>query len=581
MGNPVFNAKGDNLLYGGEINPSVTPIDMPKGAVYIHAPEVGVPQILQKLDDGVTTNFNQVPAVPIGSNLMVNDFSNAIASVANIDLGGFNLLNVGSLNGTGSGLDISDAANVTFSSALVDMTSVTDLDLTGVNVIGFSSGNLWSDPVDSSLIPDTDATYNIGNGSTQRFNQLWLADGVISGNAGINTNYNNGSVTRNGGNMFFTVNDGTLDVRTTAAGASGVITIETLGAGANIEISTNSGTVDFTGANAVELGGLSIGIIGASFTGALVPTTDNSHDLGSGVGNRWNDLWLGGLATIGTPGADRAELNSSNLFFRGPAINTVSVLSAALNASSGSPSINVGSGFVGPNQNTGNVTIRSEAASGSGNSGNLTLSIGAGAAQGNFKFLKDGVAPSIGDVWTATAVDGTGYWAPASGGDLWSDPVDANVVPDANNTRVLGSAANNWQNIHTRLLTSNDALSINADANMTLSTQGNILIESTVNDITLNPLGFLRLQSDVGVRFQNVSGDLEIASSVSGDFIVDNSGSVNFTNNGEVNASGATAPFVVPHLSSDPGSPQNGSIWYNTVDNQLKCRANGVTVVLA
>lgn len=51
------------------------------------------------------------------------------------------------------------------------------------------------------------------------------------------------------------------------------------------------------------------------------------------------------------------------------------------------------------------------------NSGNITLTIGtAGVTQGDFKFLKSGDAPTVGDVWTATNVDGSGYWSAPSGG---------------------------------------------------------------------------------------------------------------------------------------------------------------------
>jgi hypothetical protein len=39
--------------------------------------------------------------------------------------------------------------------------------------------------------------------------------------------------------------------------------------------------------------------------------------------------------------------------------------------------------------------------------------------------------------------------------------------------------------------------------------------------------------------------------------------------------------IVVPRLSADPGSPENGEIWYNTTSTQLKAYVNGTTVVLA
>lgn len=53
-----------------------------------------------------------------------------------------------------------------------------------------------------------------------------------------------------------------------------------------------------------------------------------------------------------------------------------------------------------------------------GNSGNILLTIGtAGTTQGVFKFLRSGDAPTIGDIWTASATDGTGYWATPSFAD--------------------------------------------------------------------------------------------------------------------------------------------------------------------
>ncbi len=38
-----------------------------------------------------------------------------------------------------------------------------------------------------------------------------------------------------------------------------------------------------------------------------------------------------------------------------------------------------------------------------------------------------------------------------------------------------------------------------------------------------------------------------------------------------------TSSFRFQLLSADPGSPQNGQVWYNTTANLFKGRANGVT----
>lgn len=51
------------------------------------------------------------------------------------------------------------------------------------------------------------------------------------------------------------------------------------------------------------------------------------------------------------------------------------------------------------------------------NSGDMRFTIGTAAGtQGSFKFLKSGLAPSVGDVWTASNADGSGYWAAPSPG---------------------------------------------------------------------------------------------------------------------------------------------------------------------
>lgn len=67
--------------------------------------------------------------------------------------------------------------------------------------------------------------------------------------------------------------------------------------------------------------------------------------------------------------------------------------------------------------NSGSLTLSTSSASGVGNSGDIILSIGSvdAGALGEFQFSK-GIANTIGDVWTATSVDGKGYWAPLGGG---------------------------------------------------------------------------------------------------------------------------------------------------------------------
>lgn len=63
-----------------------------------------------------------------------------------------------------------------------------------------------------------------------------------------------------------------------------------------------------------------------------------------------------------------------------------------------------------------NMTLAT-ANNGAGNSGGMALVIGsASGTQGEFQFLKSGVPPTAGDVWTAIDTSGLGYWAPNTGG---------------------------------------------------------------------------------------------------------------------------------------------------------------------
>lgn len=59
-GSPILNARGDELLYGGDTDPTVTAVKAPKGAMYVFegnsvSPD---PQIYQKNDDGLSTNWS-------------------------------------------------------------------------------------------------------------------------------------------------------------------------------------------------------------------------------------------------------------------------------------------------------------------------------------------------------------------------------------------------------------------------------------------------------------------------------------------------------------------------------------------
>jgi len=89
---------------------------------------------------------------------------------------------------------------------------------------------------------------------------------------------------------------------------------------------------------------------------------------------------------------------------------------------------------------SGSITLETGNALG-GNSGNIDLSPGTSDATPGKIRLRSPSEGNIGEVWTSIGVNGEGEWAPAGGGggDLWSDPVNANIVPDADGTRNVGA----------------------------------------------------------------------------------------------------------------------------------------------
>lgn len=93
MTNPVLNALGDDLLYGGAVDPRVTPLDAPRGAIYIFSPDTVAPEaLLQKTDDGLSTNWTSITTG--GAGKMDTNFGNAIASIIDLDLGGNQINNL-------------------------------------------------------------------------------------------------------------------------------------------------------------------------------------------------------------------------------------------------------------------------------------------------------------------------------------------------------------------------------------------------------------------------------------------------------------------------------------------------------
>ena len=97
---------------------------------------------------------------------------------------------------------------------------------------------------------------------------------------------------------------------------------------------------------------------------------------------------------------------------------------------------------------SGGVAISTGSATNS--SGNITLTTGSASSPGVFRFLRSGVPSVAGQVWTASGVDGTGYWASAGAGantslsNLSAVAINADLDPATTNARALGSSSLQW-----------------------------------------------------------------------------------------------------------------------------------------
>ena len=172
-----------------------------------------------------------------------------------------------------------------------------------------------------------------------------------------------------------------------------------------------------------------------------------------------------------------------------------------------------------------------------------TIQHSGGGTPGTFRFSRYGSNPTIGDVWTATSTSGDGYWA--------SLPSAAMPVL-ANNTYFKARNATNT-----------------ADVNIFRYTNGNVFQIS-------DGLGFVSIDLTSRLIYdsaQNYSIDYNNRALWDGASV-----SLDWSSVDRVVLSKSLQTY---NTSTDPSSPINGEIWYNTISNQLKARVNGSTVVLA
>jgi len=373
---------------------------------------------------------------------------------------------------------------------------------------------------------------------------------------------------------------------------------------------------------------------------SILPDANTGRELGS-ESLAWHQMFMKIGNLIDTSNVNTLDIRGQVINGAdgntGPGLVTVGPGAAAHNlilTTSGKSALNTGLvSITSGNQfgafDSGLINIETGENTSSGNTGDIQLKVGAvnTGTQGDIKFLKDGVPSVIGQVWTATGVNGEGYWAAGGGGgattaldNLASTAVNVDILPVDGNKSLGNVSTLPWNNVNAKQVNSIDPTGfINGSLSSFVSSMpsgntidvglfsqttrslgiyslnnanltGNVYIETGNNTSGANVTG------DIGIKTGNgpaVTGSIDVITGNAGGAadsgpITLQTGTVSSGTRGDiqldgniVDASNSDGPFRSPNLTADPASPANGDIWYNTTSNQLKCRANGVTVVLA
>ena len=494
--------------------------------------------------DGVTTNF--IPATHNAKDLgntnqmWRNFFSSGTATLNNVTIGGtlgttgdltaVNLIATGNVD-----LGNADSDTITatgqFDSDLIPSTDNArdlgssskewkDLYLTGVGYIDeLSIGTSAGQGVSTSLIPKTDAAGNLGS-ATREWNNLFI-DGTakidtltVDENATITGTLNVTNTTTLSTAGITTANittlntsglaslDGGIDVdgAFTVADSSGNMATTgtaTVGGLANLDggiaVDTNKFTVADTSGNVATAGTLTVA--GATTLNGAVTLGDNSSDVitmnGTIAGNpSYTSLAISNNLDIGDgSGTDLVTINAlvdSN--FIPETTKTHSIGSASkkwLNLHA-------------TNLVANNVTLGASG-EGAGNSftinGDITLNGTLTQSSGQVISAPDG---TFADATVSTLLNVTGS---AKLGSDASDTVEVNglvstsVIPNADNSKDLGSSSNRWRHIYAHDITITDEFNVGDDLNVT----GSLDVDDGATVNTLTVTGASSLVGDVDI----------------------------------------------------------------------------------
>lgn len=316
--------------------------------------------------------------------------------------------------GNGGAITLTSGTTVGGNSGLISLTTNT--------ASSGASGNIGLTVGDSGTGTPGNVNISAGNITTNTNTGTAGAINITAGSTNAFTTGTAGSVTITSGNA-------TTGGSTAPSGNILLVTPTPVGAGAHGKIKLQDGTqgtighvwtqsaTDGTGGwTTVPASGANTSLSNLTTTSInqdLIPSAANTRRLGNGT--QWlnadilrtqttfsPDAMVSGLLTgviTGRTGIGIAHWGLSNFTLAQNPLYVTSQDDSTNNAIA-----------------TADIIIQSGTKSaGTGNSGSIVHTIGSssGGTQGVFKFLKTGVASVSGQVWTASATDGTGYWANA------------------------------------------------------------------------------------------------------------------------------------------------------------------------
>lgn len=460
-------------------------------------------KVFRVWDDGGTLKVTTVGVDALASGdamTVVNDLPATPATAEGIAIyayDGTDVVRVASLNfNVATGIQLASPYTPTVGTIAAGNTlqqAIEKLDATRINKDGSVEMNngaylKWRDSGDTSdiniLALDSNTIYLGPSGE--------LSIDTSSGDGGFNLT---GDLSMSSGSGSWTTSNGTL-----ALSANGT--------GFNVELSASDGAIQLNPSTQVEVGSniqlQSGGEYGVKAMNAGNDTEYNLIQIDSAdqviVGNQPGSMIVlppvegsGGAWTNNYAGYQAFLTFAGNAQLRGAGV-VIDTVAAEDSGQAADILINTPDDAT---ENTGNINLLT-GNSATGDSGGISLTIGpANGTQGSFKFLKDGVASVAGQVWTASDVDGTGYWADPTGasgggsGVLYARAVSTTNLAATYDNGVSGVGA-------TLTANANGTLSVDGQ-NMTV---GDLLLVTAQTASTAN--GLYELTTGGGVSQQYV-----------------------------------------------------------------------------